>query len=401
MLGRWTMARRDDGSTQIFMLLGMIAAIFLTVLAVQVAQANDMRSRAVSAADATAIAAVTPLRDRAIELAQMGVDPAVIGLWEVAPDINADDPVYNQVARTYARRNDTDLTEKVHPSGANGHTMKASIRTDACVIKKDEELTAADREDLRRGRNVCTDASGRRGIAKHRGTATAIAELKVPPCEHTYAPQWVGDPPELIRMPVSMSCGGVTVWHADGGGVSREAILRVFKIRLVSKEDPVKYTGIPNYGTFGDYTGPLPDLGDIPACALVKQILANAYKKIGLPYVWGGESLAEGGFDCSGMIYASYLEAGVPIPRTTYTQFPFGVHVPAGSEKPGDLVFFNTGAGSGPGPGHVGLVLDPSRKLMIEAACTACGPIRISSYNRSNVAGYTRPLARFGKECKD
>ncbi len=37
----------------------------------------------------------------------------------------------------------------------------------------------------------------------------------------------------------------------------------------------------------------------------------------GYPYVWGGESVEEGGFDCSGAIYAVQKRIGQPVPRTT------------------------------------------------------------------------------------
>jgi hypothetical protein len=373
----------------------MVCAFALTLMAVQVARANDLRTRAQSAVDATAIAAVTPLRDRAVELAQMGQPPGGLGLWEVAPNLGDADPVYNRAARDYATRNNADLVGKVEPSGAAGHTMKADVRTKDCVIKKDDELTEKDREDLRNGRNLCTDSAGRTGIPKGRGTATAIAELKLPDCR-----------PHSIQLPngtwvqKDLVCDGVTVWHYISGAAPRSSIIRLFKIRLVAKEDPVKYTGIPDYGVNLPYTGPVPNLSDIDACKLVKDILASAYEKIGYPYVWGGESYAEGGFDCSGLIYASYLENGAPIPRTTFGQWPFGEHIPTGTEKPGDLVFFNSGPGTSSGsPGHVGLVLDPKQKLMIEARCTACGPIRVSSYQRSNMVGFTRPLARMNADC--
>ena len=84
------------------------------------------------------------------------------------------------------------------------------------------------------------------------------------------------------------------------------------------------------------------------------------------------------------------------IPRTTFYQWPFGVQVPRGSEKAGDLVFFAGSDGTMTQPGHVGLVIDPAQHLMVEAACTACGPIRISNYDRSDLVGFTRPLARYG-----
>jgi hypothetical protein len=39
---------------------------------------------------------------------------------------------------------------------------------------------------------------------------------------------------------------------------------------------------------------------------------------------------------------------------------------------------------------HSGLIIDPARHLMIEAACTACGPIRISNYERDDLIGFDK-----------
>lgn len=78
----------------------------------------------------------------------------------------------------------------------------------------------------------------------------------------------------------------------------------------------------------------------------------EARKYIGTRYVWGGESLEEGGFDCSGFIYASYKDAGIPIEaRTSEQQFATGQKVWLPSDgnirdnldklKPGDVVVYN------------------------------------------------------------
>lgn len=123
---------------------------------------------------------------------------------------------------------------------------------------------------------------------------------------------------------------------------------------------------------------------------VVAKILAYALDQRGKPYVWGGTG--PDSFDCSGIIFAAYRAAGLSIPRTTFTQWPFGVKIEQGSEQAGDLVFFDAGPGTSPNnPGHVGMVV--SKGKMVEARCTLCGPIKVTTYdNRDKIVGFTRPL---------
>lgn len=86
-------------------------------------------------------------------------------------------------------------------------------------------------------------------------------------------------------------------------------------------------------------TGRYPSSGN----GVVDQVLHQAHRQIGQPYVWGGESRKEGGFDCSGLIQWAYAQAGVKIPRTTYEQIKVGKHVEWGHFKPGDLIFAEGG----------------------------------------------------------
>lgn len=46
-------------------------------------------------------------------------------------------------------------------------------------------------------------------------------------------------------------------------------------------------------------------------------IVTTARTYLGKPYVWGGESEAEGGYDCSGFIYSVLNKCGMKVPRTT------------------------------------------------------------------------------------
>lgn len=70
--------------------------------------------------------------------------------------------------------------------------------------------------------------------------------------------------------------------------------------------------------------------------------IANAAQKyIGTPYVWGGESMAEGGMDCSGFVYNALKDAGYDVGRTTAQGYRnYGTSVSKADMQPGDLIFF-------------------------------------------------------------
>lgn len=46
-------------------------------------------------------------------------------------------------------------------------------------------------------------------------------------------------------------------------------------------------------------------------------IVTTAISYLGKPYVWGGESESEGGYDCSGFVYSVLNKCGMKVPRTT------------------------------------------------------------------------------------
>jgi cell wall-associated NlpC family hydrolase len=68
-----------------------------------------------------------------------------------------------------------------------------------------------------------------------------------------------------------------------------------------------------------------------------------AQGQLGIPYLWGGDGPAEGGFDCSGLTRAAYLAAGIDLPRTAQTQYEAGPVVPPSDPLDiGDLVYYGT-----------------------------------------------------------
>lgn len=70
----------------------------------------------------------------------------------------------------------------------------------------------------------------------------------------------------------------------------------------------------------------------------------NSFKKLlGKPYVWGGESTSEGGFDCSGSLYWASNDAGYKVPRLTAQGYSkLGKQIEVGNQKVGDCLFFGS-----------------------------------------------------------
>ncbi|MGX6511016.1 NlpC/P60 family protein [Rhodococcus sp. SJ-2] len=100
-----------------------------------------------------------------------------------------------------------------------------------------------------------------------------------------------------------------------------------------------------------------------------QRVIDEAFRYLGLPYVWGGGNIdgpSGGGFDCSGLTsFAMHAATGITLPRTSETQWNVGTEVPLSEALPGDLVFGNWQAA---GPGHVGIYIGGGQ--MIHAPTT-------------------------------
>lgn len=83
---------------------------------------------------------------------------------------------------------------------------------------------------------------------------------------------------------------------------------------------------------------------NVPATPGAAGLVGIAAKQLGQPYVWGGESRKEGGFDCSGLVDWSMRQQGYNGPRlTTYSIAKLGQSVKGHPLQPGDLVLANHG----------------------------------------------------------
>ncbi|MDX6563115.1 MAG: hypothetical protein QOD65_2929 [Gaiellales bacterium] len=102
-------------------------------------------------------------------------------------------------------------------------------------------------------------------------------------------------------------------------------------------------------------------IADVRGLDAAGAVVAAALAQLGWPYVWGGESRAEGGFDCSGLVDFALASAGLPVGRLDAAGLQrLARPLPAGAGLlPGDLVFVGLPAH------HVGLIVAPG--LAVEA----------------------------------
>lgn len=92
------------------------------------------------------------------------------------------------------------------------------------------------------------------------------------------------------------------------------------------------------------------------AAGHASRVIRHALATVGTPYRAGGAD--PDGFDCSGLVHYSFLQAGISVPRDTRSLFQAGRPVETEALAPGDLVFFDQ---EGKKAAHVGIYLGQGR----------------------------------------
>jgi len=137
-------------------------------------------------------------------------------------------------------------------------------------------------------------------------------------------------------------------------------------------DDP--YVGGFSPGEYDDYAVP----GEYLTDEQFANMLREAEKYLGYPYVWGG-SKPSTSFDCSGFVswVINHCGNGWDYGRLTANGWKNATaRVRESDVRPGDLIFFQ-GTYDTAGASHVGIVVDPANKIMIH-----CGnPIQYASYD--------------------
>jgi cell wall-associated NlpC family hydrolase len=114
-----------------------------------------------------------------------------------------------------------------------------------------------------------------------------------------------------------------------------------------------------------------------------------AQKKLGTPYLWGGNGTPEQGgrFDCSGLTKAAYESVGIKLPRVANDQYNAGPHPSRDELLPGDLVFFSPDPTNSRAIDHVGIYVGGG--YMIDAPYTGA-VIRFDPIDTKKYFGATR-----------
>ncbi|MEV5576218.1 C40 family peptidase [Spirillospora sp. NPDC052269] len=164
-----------------------------------------------------------------------------------------------------------------------------------------------------------------------------------------YATMGIGDVDAVVSHQTAMSLGLpsgnamlVSAQKTDSAKLLK-AVRKVLPKGLKAVEVDPKI----DYPAPGKVSGPP---GKVMTGAQVQAVIHAAASRIGWPYVWGGESESEGGYDCSGLLLYAFNKAGIRMPRVAADQARTGWVVPFSQAQPGDLLIW---ANDPTAPGYI------------------------------------------------
>ncbi|WP_433333787.1 C40 family peptidase [Spirillospora sp. CA-294931] len=149
--------------------------------------------------------------------------------------------------------------------------------------------------------------------------------------------------------------------------------------------------------TAGDQQLPTAN-GQVMTSQQVRTVIRAAHTRLGWPYVWGGESEAEGGYDCSGLMQYAFARAGIRLPRVAADQARVGWVVPYAKAQPGDMLIF---ANDPTAPGYIShitlylgngkMLAAPRRGTVVQVqnvyTGTLKGAVRVNPRRANGLAG--------------
>ena len=168
----------------------------------------------------------------------------------------------------------------------------------------------------------------------------------------------------LLSLPASAVPEGLCAAPAAGIALSGQTPQDWEQPELQQQLNTVGYIGgMPSEEFCEEYNAKL------ESAALGQEIADYALQFVGGKYRWGGTD-PKTGFDCSGLVYYTYLQFGYSLNRIAEDQALNGVHVDEEDMQPGDVLCFYT---SGDYIGHVGIYL--GNREYVHAQCAATGVV--------------------------
>ena len=167
-------------------------------------------------------------------------------------------------------------------------------------------------------------------------------------------------------------------WNYENvGGSTRVKIATGADIAHLGELDPKKWTVLscPATGLEIDEKSLKYVDTDNDGRIRVNDIVATAKTCLGVPYVWGGESMS--GFDCSGLVYYVFEKNGITLGRTCKKQYTAGTPISKSKLQPGDLVFFQNTYTTG--LSHVGIYIGGGSFVADRSSAGTIGEMSIDS----------------------
>ncbi|MDT0301060.1 C40 family peptidase [Streptomonospora wellingtoniae] len=144
---------------------------------------------------------------------------------------------------------------------------------------------------------------------------------------------------------------------------------------LTAEQQEAATAGVGSGGGGATYTG--------SASGSAGVAIDFAYAQIGDSYSMG--ATGPDVWDCSSLVQAAWAEAGVSLPRTTYSQVNAGTPVSWDNMQPGDLIFFYDG------PDHVGMYVGNNMMVHASNPSKPVAEVALSGYYQSNFHSAIRP----------
>ncbi|HEY3684396.1 MAG TPA: pilus assembly protein TadG-related protein [Streptosporangiaceae bacterium] len=236
-------------ATILLMLMIVVAMIALTVLFVRIGHADFMRSNAKEAADASALAAASAVRDRAISSLQAEAIPGPL-----FPDDSS-----RRAASEYAKLNNAEMTG--YESGMFTSDVKVTVASSDCVYKNQQPY---------KPEKPCPqNPSDQTKKQLKRATASSVATVEFPSCAQVF---------DRFGHFLYLTCDGQSI-----SGLSRAQLAGFFNVHL---KDTFNKGTLAGFGPGGVSNLPPPTKGHAPQnMKMAKDMLAQNG--------WGPEE-----FDC-------------------------------------------------------------------------------------------------------